>query len=234
MRGYGQFCPVAKAAEVFAERWTPLILRELLLGSRRFSDLERGVPRISKSLLAQRLKSLEEAGLIERHQQSGGRGHEYVPTPAGEELYDVIVQLGIWGARWVNHEIGPQDTDPDLLVWDMHRRINLDDLPDRRIVVQFDFTGLHVRSYWLVLRRDEVSVCMTDPGFEVDLLVTADSLALHRVWIGHQSLAEALRSGDVRIDGPRELTRAFPEWLQLSIFSHVQPVRRAGSLAAAS
>jgi DNA-binding HxlR family transcriptional regulator len=233
MRGYGQFCPVAKAAEVFAERWTPLILRELLLGSRRFSDLERGVPRISKSLLAQRLKSLEESGLIERREQPGSRGWEYVPTQAGEELYDVIVQLGIWGARWVNHEIGPQDTDPDLLVWDMHRRINVDDLPDRRVVVQIDFIGMHTRSYWLVLERNGASVCAAHPGFEVNLLVTADSLALHRVWIGHQTLASAQRSGAIRIDGPRDFARAFPTWLQLSVFSHVKPVHRTVPASAA-
>jgi DNA-binding HxlR family transcriptional regulator len=223
MRGYGQFCPVAKASEVFAERWTPLILRELLMGSRRFSDLERGVPRISKSLLAQRLVSLEQAGLIERRASPRGRGWEYVPTQAGQELYDVIELLGVWGARWVNHDIGLDDADPDLLVWDMHRRINVDLLPPNRTVVRIDFTGMHTRSYWLVLDRDDVSVCFSDPGFDADLLVTADSIALHRIWIGHRSFSDALRSREVRIDGPRELARAFPTWLQLSMFSHVAP-----------
>jgi DNA-binding HxlR family transcriptional regulator len=224
MRGYGQFCPVAKASEIFAERWTPLILRELLLGSRRFSDLERGVPRISKSLLVQRLRTLEEAGLIERRESEHGRGSEYIPTVAGQEMYEIIERLGVWGARWANHDIGPADTDPSLLVWDMHRRINTDLLPEERVVVQIDFTGLHTGSYWFVMDQGDVSVCLTDPGFEVDLLVTADSLALHRVWTGHRTFADALRTGDVVIDGPRDLARAFPDWLQLSMFAHVAPV----------
>ncbi len=212
---------------MFAERWTPLILRELLLGSHRFSDLERGVPRISKSLLAQRLRTLEEAGLIERRPSANGKTWEYLPTPAGQELYAIIEGLGVWGARWANHDVAVEDTDPSLLVWDMHRRVNLDRLPPGRTVVQIDFTGASTGSYWLVLDRAEVSVCVTDPGFEVDLLVTADSLALHRIWIGHQSFADALRTGQLRFDGPRALSRAFPDWFQLSVFAHVAPVTTA-------
>ena len=225
MRGYGQFCPVAKAAEIFAERWTPLIMREILLGSTRFSDLERCVPRISKSLLAQRLKSLEQAGMIARSESANGRTSEYGPTQAGRELFDIIEGLGVWGARWVNNDIGPADTDPDLLLWDMHRRINRDLLPARRVVVRFDLSGMHTRSYWLVLKRDDVSVCYSDPGFDVDLLATADSLMLHRVWIGHRTFPDALRSGDLRLSGPRDLVRAFPGWFQLSMFAHVNPVQ---------
>jgi hypothetical protein len=187
---------------------------------------ERGLPRISKSLLAQRLRSLEQAGMIERHEPEHGRGSEYVPTQAGQELYDVIERLGIWGARWVNHDIGPDDADPDLLIWDMHRRINLDLAPDRRIVIQFDLSGMFTRSYWLVIERGDVSVCYSDLGFEADLTVTADTLALHRIWIGHRTFAAALRSGEVQLSGPRELVRGFPTWFQLSVFAHVNPVPR--------
>jgi DNA-binding HxlR family transcriptional regulator len=225
--GYGQFCAMAKAAEIVAERWTPLVMREILMGSTRFSELERGVPRMSKSMLVTRLRSLEEAGLIERRQSEQGHGWEYLPTDAGRDLYNVLELLGTWGARWVTRDIGEADIEPDLLIWDMHRRIALDRLPEQRTVIQIDTTGAYTRNYWLVMegRRRDVSVCYHDPGFEVDLLVTADTLTLHRVWVGHVSLAEAERSGMLRLDGPRDLVQQFPEWLQLSIFAHVKPVR---------
>jgi DNA-binding HxlR family transcriptional regulator len=221
---YRQFCPVAKASEIFAERWTPLILRELLMGSHRFSEIEAGVPRISKSLLTQRIRFLERAGLIVRRPSADGRVSEYHLTLAGKELYGVVEQLGVWGQRWANLEIGPDDLDPNLLMWDMRRRINLDRLPDRRIVVQFDFTGSRSGSYWLILERDEVSVCLDYPGFEPDLFVIADTLAIHNVWMGHLSFDAALRNRLVRIDGPRELAHAFPGWLALNMFAHIPPV----------
>ncbi len=224
MPGYGQFCPVAKAAEVFAERWTPLIMREILLGSRHFNELERGLPRISRSVLAQRLKSLERDGLIERRVDASGRSSEYLPTPAGQELFDVIQLLGVWGARWMNREVQPEDTDIDLLMWDMHRRIDIDRLPERRIVVEVQFTGLSTRRYWLVLERADASVCVTNPGFDVDLTITADTMTLHRVWVGHQPFESALRSHAIEIEGPPELCRAFPTWLQLSMFAGIAPV----------
>lgn len=224
MPGYGQFCPVAKAAEVFAERWTPLIMREILLGSRHFNELERGLPRISRSVLAQRLKALERDGLIERRAGEAGRSSEYIATTAGQELFDVIQLLGVWGARWMNREVQPEDTDIDLLMWDMHRRIDVDRLPERRVVVEVQFTGLSDRLYWLVLERSGASVCVTHPGFDIDLSITADTMTLHRVWVGHQELAAALRMRSIEINGPPDLCRAFPTWLQLSMFSHVAPV----------
>jgi DNA-binding HxlR family transcriptional regulator len=223
MSTYGQFCPVAKAAEIFAERWTPLILRELLCGSHRFNELERGLPRISRSLLSQRLRSLEDAGLVERRVGPGGRTAEYHLTQAGEDLYDVINRLGEWSQRWFNPLLDLDNLDPPLLMWDIHRRLNTDRLPRQRVVLQFDFRGDRTGSYWLVLEPGAPSVCWDPPGFEVDLIVDADTLALHRVWLGHQTLANALTSGDVVLDGPRELTRAFPAWLALSTFAGVPP-----------
>lgn len=226
MPTYRQFCPVAKASEIFAERWTPLILRELLMGSHRFSEIESGVPRISKSLLTQRLRFLERAGLLERR-RIDGRVSEYHLTRAGQELYGVVEQLGVWGQRWANLEIGPDDIDPDLLMWDLRRRINLERLPERRIVVQFDFTGNRLGSYWLILERQEVSVCYDHPGFEPDLFVSADTLAFHQVWMGHLSFAAALHNRLVQIDGPRELALAFPGWLALNMFAHIPPAPEA-------
>lgn len=233
MKPYGQFCPIAKAAEILEERWTLLIVRELLLGSRHFNQLRSGVPRISRSVLAARLRSLQRSGLVVRHAGAGGRRTAYELTPAGRELYPIIMQIGEWGQRWVNHDIGPSDVDTDLLMWDMHRRIHLDRLPEARVVVQVDFVGASRDHYWLVLERPEPSLCLHDPGFEIDLLVTADALSLHRVWIGRLPIADALRDRLLEIDGPADLRRAFPGWLRLSTFAHIPPASPAAGLNAA-
>jgi DNA-binding HxlR family transcriptional regulator len=219
MRSYGQFCPIAIAAEIFAERWTPLIVRELLAGSRRFGELERGLPRIPKSVLAQRLRSLEVAGVVERRSGTNGRGHEYHLTPAGHDLGQIVLLLGDWGKQWGDTEIGLHNLDPDLLLWDIHRRIRVDQLPDRRVVVRIDLTGACQLSGWLVLEQPEPSVCLTDPGLEVDLVVTADTVALHRVWMGQVDLAKALRDELIELDGPATWRRAFPGWLALSVYA---------------
>jgi DNA-binding HxlR family transcriptional regulator len=219
MTRYGQFCPVAKASEIFAERWTPLILRELLSGSHRFSDLEHGLPRISRSLLSQRLRFLEGAGLVERRPAPGGRTVEYHLTPAGADLFDVIVRLGEWSHRWFDPLLDEDALDPQLLIWDIHRRLRRDRLPPRRVVVEFQFTGAAPGRYWLVVEPEESSVCWDPPGFEIDLVVRVDTLAMHRIWLGHQSFPDALARGQIALDGPQALTRAFPEWLELSVFA---------------
>jgi DNA-binding HxlR family transcriptional regulator len=227
MHSYGQFCPVAKAAEIFAERWTPLIMREILMGSTCFNELQRGLPRISRSVLSQRLKQLEQDGIIERRVGTDSRSIEYVPTEVGQGLYDVIMLLGEWGARWLNEDIDPEDIDPTLLMWDMHRRVMRERLPEKQVVAQFDYTGIRQQSFWLILNRQEVSVCYFDPGFDVDLVVTVDTLTMHRIWVGHQSFESALRAGQVRIDGPRPLASQLPGWFQLSVFAHVPRARAA-------
>jgi DNA-binding HxlR family transcriptional regulator len=227
MKGYGQFCPVAKAAEIFAERWTPLVLRELVCGSHRFSHLHRGVPLMSRTLLAQRLAQLEDAGIVRSAARTKGRGREYFLTPAGEELRAVIERLGEWGQRWARSHVGAGDLDAGLLMWDMRRRVNTDRLPDRRVVVRFDFrpvrgTVRRPATFWLLLEREEVDVCLKDPGFEVDLFVDADLVALTKAWMGDLRLADAIRSGLVRVEGPTALVRAFPGWLALSGFADVE------------
>lgn len=229
MRTYGQFCPVAKAAEVFAERWTPLIIREMLLGSRRFTELEQGLPCIPKSLLVQRLRTLEDAGVIERRFEGSGKKCEYHLTQAGQELWHVVKELGEWGQRWVNHEIGLSELDPKLLMWDMRRRINLELLPDHRVVVQFEFEGARRGSFWLVLEHPDPSVCLHDPGFEVDLLVTVDTLAMHRIWVGRLTIADAMEEGLMSIEGPSHLVRPFPGWLALGYFASIPPAASAKS-----
>jgi DNA-binding HxlR family transcriptional regulator len=227
MTKYGQFCPVAKAAEIIAERWTPLILRELLMGSRRFNQLERGLPRISRSLLSQRLRFLEEAGLLTRGLAADGRTQEYELTAAGRDLYDVIFHLGEWSHRWFDPVIDDDDLDPQLLMWDIRRGLHLDRLPLHRVLVQFDFTGVAKGSYWLLLEPGDPSVCWDHPGFPVDLTVHADTRTLARVWMGHQAMTDAISKRLISLDGPRELTGAFPEWLALSTFAgterHYEP-----------
>ena len=232
MKGYGQFCPVAKAAEIFAERWTPLVLRELSCGSRRFSDLRRGVPLMSRTLLAQRLRQLEDAGIVRSVAKAKGRGREYFLTPPGEELRPLIQGLGEWGQRWARSQINADDLDPGLLMWDIHRRLNVERLPAHRVVVLFDFRGVPkawraVRSFWLILQRADVDLCLKDPGFEVDLVVDADLAALTKVWMGDVRLVDAMRSRLVRLEGPTVLVRAFPGWLALSGFAGVERPRAA-------
>ena len=164
MKTYGQFCPVAKASEIFAQRWTPLIIRELLMGSRRFSELEIGMAHIPRSLLTQRLRSLEVAGVITRKTEGNSKRAEYHLTEAGADLFEVVKRLGEWGQKCVNHNIEPEDVDPALLVWDMYRWVNTGLLPEERVVVQIDFRGAATGTYWLVLERPEPSVLHAGPG----------------------------------------------------------------------
>jgi DNA-binding HxlR family transcriptional regulator len=233
MKGYGQFCPVAVASEIFAERWTPLILRDLFLGSRRFGELYRGMPLISRTLLAQRLRQLEDAGVIVSTPAPTGRGREYTLTKAGEEFREVIERLGEWGQRHAAQQFAPDNLEPTFLMWAMHRRIDVSRLPAPRVVARFHLRGVparhkQVRTCWLVLEPSGADVCMKDPGFEVDLLVHADVGALARMYAGHASVAETVRSGGIRLEGPRALVQAFPSWLQQSHFAHAVPRARAG------
>jgi DNA-binding HxlR family transcriptional regulator len=154
MPGYGQFCPLAQAAEVLTERWTPLVIREIALtGSRRFNDIQRGVPLMSSSLLTKRLRQLERAGIVERRQRPDGKGSEYHLTPAGEELGPVVAQMGIWSERWLRRPIFEETPDTGLLMWWMRGTVKTDALPGGRTVIHFRFRGApeKLRYFWLVL-----------------------------------------------------------------------------------
>jgi DNA-binding HxlR family transcriptional regulator len=223
MKGYGQFCPVALALEILGERWTLLVVRELLSGSARFNEIQRGVPLMSPTLLSQRLKALERAGIVERQQPT--RSHpRYELTAAGRELWPVVEGLGIWGQRWARTEVRPEDLDPALLMWDMRRRIDLREVPDRRIVIRFHFASVArgQPSWWLVLCDGEVDLCLSDPGFDVDVDVEADLGAMIMVWMGDIALSDALRSGAVKLGGQRALVRSFPTWLRLNVLADTQ------------
>ncbi len=217
---YHQFCPVAKAMELLDERWTLLVVRELLGGSRHFNDLRRGVPRMSPTLLSRRLQQLTRAGLVERRENDGQV--DYLLTPAGQELRAVVEAIGAWGVRWVG-ELGDADLDPKLLLWDMHRNVDHAALPPGRTVVGFRFPDAHPRQrdWWLVLGGGEADVCDDDPGHPVDVLVTAELRRMVAVWMGDVPWGAAVRSGDVVLVGPAELRRALPGWFTLSTFAAV-------------
>ena len=213
---YRQYCPVARAAEIFADRWTPLIVREMLAGGTHFNELQRGLPGISRTLLSSRLQALADAGVLTR--SVGDRPHatEYRLTSAGEELSGVVERLGQWGARWAFGDPRPDELDPVLLLWRIRRRINHDRLPPRRVVVEFEFTGKRRARLWLVLNREEASVCLKPPGFESDLLVTADLGAFYGLWMGRLPLEAILRTGQLRVEGASSLVRQFPRWFKWS------------------
>jgi DNA-binding HxlR family transcriptional regulator len=224
MTQYGQFCPVAKAAEIFAERWTPLVVRELMCGSNTFNDLKRGVPLMSRTLLVTRLRELERAGIVERRPATGRRAHTYHLTAAGEELEPIVMGLGAWGQRWARHEVTPDDLDPTLFMWDLRRSLDAEQVPDDRTVVHFVFTDVPKtvpKRTWLVIDPPEIDVCYKDPGFEVDLVVTTPLKRMIEVWMGDIPFKETLRDGTVVINGPRRLAQAFPSWLRLSTFASV-------------
>jgi DNA-binding HxlR family transcriptional regulator len=216
MYQYGQYCPVARAAEILADRWTVLIVRELLADINHFNELERGLPHMSRALLAERLRRLEHTGVLERRVLSRGRQTEYRLTPAGLELQRLIDLLGEWGARWAFGEPRLNELDPIILLWWMRRRIALDHIPRRRVVIEFSFHGGHKQKYWLLIEPTDVSVCLKHPGFEVDVSVAADIMALYRVWLGHSTLAGALRRKQIHLDGTPADLRAFPQWFTWS------------------
>jgi DNA-binding HxlR family transcriptional regulator len=216
MQKYRQYCPVARASEILADRWTPLIVRELILGSHRFNEIERGLPGISRSLLSSRLRDLEDAGVVERLPDAHSKVGAYHLSEAGRDLKTVIESLGAWGVRWAFGEPRPEELDAGLLVWRIHQRIDRELLPDRRTVVEFDFTGPHGRRVWLLLEPREVSVCVTPPGFDSDLIVRADLLFFYRVWLGHIEYDDAIRCRSVVVDGLPALAKQLPRWFMWS------------------
>lgn len=222
--GYKQFCPVAMAAEVLCTRWTVVLIRELVAGSTRFNDLRRGVPRMSPTLLSQRLKELECAGIVERCAVTGSRGvFDYCLTAAGRELGPIIEGLGSWGQRWVQSDSAlSANLDPTLLMWDMRRNLRTAPLPKRRSVIEFRYTDAPrtARCWWLVVEpHGEVDLCTVDPGFDVDLLVSTTLKTMTSIWMGLTTVAQSSRQLD--FSGDREIARKMQTWLGLSPFASV-------------
>lgn len=219
MKTYGQFCPVAQALEIIAERWTLLVVRELLAGSTRFNELRRGVPRMSRTLLSQRLATLQDSGIVIRDEEDGLP--TYRLTEAGEALRPIVWDIGVWGKLHAQFPVEEEQLDPELLMWDIHRRLERERLPSERTLVRFDFSGTKRGSkrIWLILDREDVDVCITHPGFDEALTVDSDLRLFTEVWRGERSLKQAIRSKQIRLEGSGSLKRAFPDWLQLSVFA---------------
>jgi len=217
---YGQFCPVAMAAEVFCTRWTPLILRELLCGSRRFNDLRRGVPRMSPTLLSKRLKELTQAGIVESRKAPDGV-IEYHLTPAGEDLRNVVMTLGFWGQHWVETQHSLQKLDPSLLMWDMRRHLDPVPLPARRCTVLFFYPEQPPprQHYWLIINGSDVDICSTDPGFEIDLYVTCPLRSMTAIWMGIATVRAEIEADRLELDGDPDLASSMQRWLGLSPFA---------------
>ena len=222
---YGQFCPIAQAAEVLTERWTLLVVRELLMGSTRFNDLQRGVPRMSSSLLSKRLRELERGGIVTRRPLQGERGHSYELTPAGEALGPLVVGLGTWSRDWLKREVTDEEADPALLMWDLRRSLRLDRLPEDRVVAFFRYRDAEdgKRAWWLVAEPSNADLCFSDPGFSIDLDIDAEARAMAEVWVGKTDLGAAMRSRRIRVRGPEHLVRSMPDWLGLSSFAYPDP-----------
>jgi DNA-binding HxlR family transcriptional regulator len=223
---YGQFCPVAMAAEIVCTRWTALLVRELLCGSSRFNDLRRGLPRMSPTLLSKRLKDLEEAGIIVSKKDEHSGASEYHVTEAGEDLRPIIMALGFWGQRWVDSNLSLRNLDPTLLMWDMRRSINAVPLPKKRCTIRFRYPelGENRESWWLVVEPDgSTDLCLLDPGHDIDLFVTSSLRSMTAIWMGLATVAAEVEKGQVRIDGDRAIASSMQQWLGLSPFAKEQP-----------
>jgi DNA-binding HxlR family transcriptional regulator len=217
---YGQFCPVAMAAEVICSRWTVLVLREMLAGSTRFNELRRGVPRMSPALLSKRLKELEATGIVAATPNAKGVT-EYRLTPAGEDLRPVIFGMGFWGQRWIESQVSLKNLDPTLLMWDMRRNLDPTPLPSRRCTIRFQFAepAESHRNHWLVVEGRNVDLCSVDPGFEVDLHVVAQLRSLTAVWMGLAVLRQEVEAGRIELLGDVQVARSMEAWLGLSPFA---------------
>lgn len=227
MIDYGQFCTVARGAEIIGQRWTPLVVRELLCGSTHFNDIHRGVPRMSRSLLATRLRTLEEAGVVRRVRTRSGV--EYRLTSAGEELRPIVVALGHWGARWIGSRLKRDQLDAGFLMWDIRRFMNVDECPEeRRIVIHFRLTDAPSgeRLWWLVVSGGEVDLCREDPGEQITLIVESTVRSLTEVWTGDRRPEDATRARAIRVVGaPRDATSLW-RWLGRSMFAETRAARR--------
>jgi DNA-binding HxlR family transcriptional regulator len=208
-KSYGQYCPISRTLAILGERWSLLIVRDLLSGTTRFNDLARSLPGLSRSLLSKRLRQLEVAGVVER------LGSRYLLTEAGRELEPVVDALSVWGAHWTFGDPEPDELDASVLVWWMHTRLDTSDLPGPRHVFHLRFTD-DPRQFWIVVEAGDPSVCLTDPGYDVDVLITSDVGSLFQVWLGRLPLREATSAGRVRFSGPAPLTRRMPQVLRLS------------------
>jgi DNA-binding HxlR family transcriptional regulator len=222
---YADYCPIATGVDVLGDRWTPLVIRELMVGSHRFNDIHRGIPRMSRTLLAQRLRLLEKSGLVVREVGAPGRSGRYELTAAGEALTPIVWAIGHWAAEWIFGDPTDEDCDGLSLIWRLHQRAVPSKLPATRTVVHLVLTGPGAAQGWLEIDRSGVTVCKTDQGYDVDLAVESDTAQMHRWLVGRASFRDLVARGDIRLLGPSRLARAFPTWFDVGYYS--EALRRA-------
>lgn len=221
MQTYGQFCPLAQATQLLCERWTLLLVREFMAGSTRFSDLQRGVPLMSPTLLSSRLKHLVSSGIIEHADDKGN--HIYQLTQAGYELRPVVELLGVWGHHWAKSNLNRGDLDAGLLMWDMRRSVDPSIFPDNRITVRFEYLDAPrgARDWWLISESGEVDLCLKDPGYEIDILIRSPLKVMTAIWVCERTFKEAVRNGEIHVMGNPELAGKLQEWLRASALSRL-------------
>ena len=224
MKTYGQFCPLAQATQLLCERWTLIIVRELIAGSTRFNELQKGVPLMSPTLLSTRLKQLTKSGVIALVGNKGN--HTYKLTQAGKELRPIVELLGAWGHRWARSDLNSGDLDAGLLMWDMRRSVDPSNFPRHRIVVQFEYPDapMGTKDWWLVSENGEIDLCLNDHGYDIDILIKCSLKTMTEIWICEQSFNDAVKSGDIKIMGDPKLAKKLQAWLCAS------PLSRLGTL----
>lgn len=224
MTDYGQFCPVAKASELLGERWVLLILRELLLGTHRYSDFQRALSRISPSMLTKRLKQLEHAGIIVRKVQHGRKNYDYFLTPAGKELTPIVEHLATWGMRWARGQLSEDELDVEFLMWDIQRRLQIEKLPDGETIFCFIFDDLtQFKNWWLVVRNGEVDLCTENPDKDVDLYISTTLRNLVQIWEGDIDIKAAQHKELLKTHGNSQLAKTLREWLGICLYADVRP-----------
>jgi DNA-binding HxlR family transcriptional regulator len=235
MKSYGQFCPVAKAAEVFCERWTPLILRDLACGATRFSELQRGVPLSSPTLLSQRLKMLVAEGIVDRRKSASGNSWTYHLTTAGQDLAEIVLSLGMWGQKWSRRELAEHEIDLGLLLWAIERGAKPEAFGSLRTILQLTFPDqIEKKRYWWYLNeKSHCELCLNPPAAEVDLFVEATLPDMIYLWRGDLPMPRALEDGRLKLDGALPLVRAFPQWFGISILAEIRSERNAHIAGAA-
>jgi len=222
MSGYGQFCPMAKATEIVGEKWTMLVLRELFMGTTRFNDFQRALSRMSPTLLAKRLRRLEDCGIIIRKKASGQRGHEYRLTAAGKELGPLIEVLAIWGMRWARSQLEDSELDVEFLMRDLQRQLHTDQLPDGETVICLIFDELtEHKAWWLVINADNVDLCTENQGKEVDLYINSSVRTMVEIWSGDLDIHKALRNEKIKANGSRHLIRTIQDWFGVCMYKDV-------------
>lgn len=231
MRSYNQFCPIAKAAEIFCERWTALILRDLAFGATRFSELQRGVPLASPTLLSQRLKQLEAEGIVTRQRSKDGRGSTYHLSEAGEEFVPIVMALGVWGQRWSRRALAKHEIDLGLLLWALEKGAHPESLGEKRTIIEIEFTDQpeHKRRWWYLNEKGRCELCLKQPDRDAQLYVMVSLPDLIRIWRGDLSLPAALEAQQIEVHGSARLRKAFRRWLGISTLADVTSQRKETS-----